>query len=81
MESAGTKDVTYNLKLVLTIGVRSTILPELTAPTLFMALPRNTFPRGPNVMLIKIMGIVFSWSLRVWVTCLCQPGVQNSKIS
>jgi len=33
------------------------------------------------MMLIKIRGIVFSWSLRVWVTRLLHPFVQDSKIS
>jgi hypothetical protein len=46
-----------------------------------MALPRKTFPRGPRMMLIKIRGIVFNWSLRVWVTYSFPPGIQNSKLS
>ena len=50
------------------IGRRSMILAEVTGPTLFMPFPRNTFPSGPKMMLIRIKGIVFRWSLRVRVT-------------
>ena len=41
------------------IGARSNILTELSDPTPFMALPRNTFPSGPKIMLTRIRGIVF----------------------
>jgi len=61
------------------IGRRSIILAEVTDPTPFMPFPRNTFPRGPKMMLIRIKGIVFSWSLRVCVTWFPCGAVQNSK--
>jgi hypothetical protein len=41
------------------IGARSNIPTELSDPTPFMALPRNTFPSGPKMMLTSIRGIVF----------------------
>src|SRR5258706_2954466 len=63
------------------MGTRSRVLAEESDPTLFMALPRNTFPRGHKMMLIRIKGIVFSCSLRVCVTCSFRPLLENSKKS
>src|SRR5258708_25277523 len=61
------------------MGTRSEIVAELSDPTPFMALPRSTFPRGPKIMLIKIRGIVFSWSLRVCVTYSFNPSFRIAK--